>query len=90
MSVWVRDPKRRRLIRIEPEPKPELQFKPKLKMAQERPLNDIFYPPRTTLPSCFNLPDLEPNVTFELRPHYTQMLPKFTGLEDAYFIFEGI
>jgi len=53
-------------------------------MEQERPLNDIFYPPRTTLPSCFNLPDLRPNGIFELRSHYTQMLPKFTCLEDAY------
>jgi len=25
-------------------------------------------------------------VTFELRPHYIQMLPKFTGLEDAYLL----
>ena len=28
--------------------------------------------------------NLAPNVTFKLKPHYTQMLPKFTGLEDAY------
>ena len=28
--------------------------------------------------------DLAPNVTFELKPHCTQMLPEFTGLEDAY------
>ena len=53
-------------------------------MAQERSLSDIFYPPRISLPSCFTIPDLERNVTFELRPHYTQMFPKFTGLEDAY------
>ena len=37
-----------------------------------------------TLPSCFTFSDLRHNVTFELRPHYTQMLIKFTGLEDAY------
>jgi len=30
------------------------------------------------------LPDLGPNVAFELRPCYTQMLLKFTGLEDAH------
>jgi len=60
-------------------------------MEQERPLNEIFYPPRTILPSYFNLPGLGPEVTLELRPHctqlrphYTQRLPKFTGLEDAY------
>ena len=28
--------------------------------------------------------DLGSNVAFKLRPHYTQMLPKCTGLEDAY------
>jgi len=47
-------------------------------------LSDIFYPLRTALPSCFVMPNLAPNVTFELKPHHTQMLPKFTGLEDAY------
>jgi len=47
-------------------------------------LNDILYPPWTTLPSYFVMPNLAPNVTFELKPHFTQMLPKFTGLEDAY------
>jgi len=90
MSVWVRDPQRRRLVRVEPKSEPELEPeseekpKPVLKMKQERSLNGIVYPSRTTLPSCFSLPDLRPKVTFELRPHYTQMLPKFTGLEDAY------
>ena len=53
-------------------------------MAQESTLSDIFYPPRTALLSCFVMPVLIPNVTFELKPHYTQMLPKFSGLEDAY------
>jgi len=52
-------------------------------MEQEKPLNEIFYPSRTTLPSYFNLPDLGLEVTFELRPHYTQMLPKFTCFADA-------
>jgi len=53
-------------------------------MAQERTLSDIFYPHRTALPSYFVMSDLAPNVTFEFKPHYTQMLHKFTGLEDAY------
>ena len=53
-------------------------------MAQERSLSDIFYPPRPALPSYFTIPDLGPNMAFELRPQYTRMLPKFTGLEDAY------
>ena len=64
MSVWLRGYKRRRFMRFEPEPKSGSQSKPELKMEQERPLNDIFYPPRTTLPSCFDLPNLRPNVTF--------------------------
>jgi len=38
------------------------------------------------LPSCFNLPDLAPNVTFELRPHYTHMLLKFTSLDAHLFL----
>ena len=85
MTGWVRNPENHRLFRSELDPDLEPEPEPKLEdMAQERPLSDIFYPPRTALPSCFIIPDLGPNVTFELRPHYTQMLPKFTGLEDAY------
>ena len=53
-------------------------------MAQKRSLSDIFYLHRTALPPCFNLSDLGLNVGFELRPHHTQILPEFTGLEDAY------
>ena len=47
MIVWVREPKRRRLTRIKPEPELKLE-----KMAgqerNERALNKIFYPPRST------------------------------------------
>ena len=53
-------------------------------MAQGRTLSEIFDPPRAVLPSCFIIPELGPNVTFELRLHYIQILPKFAGLEDAY------
>jgi len=91
MAGWVRDAESKRLVRSEPESEPDLESKPKPKpklelkeMAQEKSLSDIFYPLRTTSPSYFNLPDLGPNVTFELRLHDTQMLPKFMGLEDAY------
>jgi len=89
MTGWVRNLKNNQPFRGEPDPDIGLppESKPKRKIeeiAQERSLSDIFYPPRTALPSCFTIPDLEPNVTFELRPHYTQMLPEFTGLEDAY------
>ena len=73
-------------MRIEPEPEPKFKYELELKETeQERPLNNIFYPPRTTFPLCFNLPDLRSKVTFDLRPHYTQILPKFTSLEDAFF-----
>ena len=85
MIVWIREPKRRRLTRIKPEP--ELKYE---KMAgqerNERALNKIFYPPRSTLSSCFNLPALSTNMNLKLEPHYIQMLPKFTGLEDAYLL----
>jgi len=88
MSGWVRDPRRRRLVRVEPELKSKKNFEHELKMKQERYLNDIFYPLRTSFHSCFNLSDPGPNVTFEFRPHYTQMFPKFTSLKDVYFVFE--
>ena len=87
MIVWVREPKRRRLTRIELDPEPEPELKTERMAEQdrtERPLNEIFFPPRSTLPSCFNLPALGANVNLKLEPHYIQMLPKFTGLEDAY------
>ena len=87
MTGSVRNPENHRLVRSESDPDLEPESEPKLELeetAQERPLCEIFYPPMTALLSCFTLPDLGPNVTFELRPHYTQMLPKFTGLEDAY------
>ena len=87
MTSWVRDLENQRLVRSEPNPDLELKREPKLElgnMAQERTLSDIFHPPRTTLPSYFIMPNLAQNVTFKLKPHYTQMLPKFIGLEDAY------
>ena len=36
-------------------------------MSEVRTLNDIFYSPRTSIPSCFNVPALE-NVTLKLKP----------------------
>ena len=93
MFGWVRDRESKRLIRsklapeLQRKPEPELELK---EMAQERPLRDIFNPRRTTLPSCFNLPNLGPNVAFELRPRYIQMIPKFIGLEDAYLFLMNL
>ena len=87
MTSWVRDRENQRLVRSEHDLDLESEHEPKLKlgnMAQESTLSDIFYPPRTALPSCFVMSNLAPNVTFELKPHYIQMLPKFTGLENAY------
>ena len=89
MTSWVRNPENNRLFRSEPDPEieltPESEPKPRIEeMAQEKFLSDIFYPPRTALPSRFNISDLGPNVTFKLRPHSTQILPKFTSLENAY------
>ena len=51
-------------------------------MDEVKTLNDIFYPYRTTTPSCFNIPDLE-NVTLELKPQYAHRLPKFTNIKDS-------
>jgi len=69
MTDWVRDLEGERLIRIEPNPElePKLESKPELKeMKQQRPLSDIFYCPMTSSSLCFNLSDLEHNLTFEL------------------------
>ena len=71
MTAWVKDLECKRLVRSEPDPdlesKPEPMSKPKLQeMAQERCLRNLFYHPRITLHSWFNLLDLGPNVNFEL------------------------
>ena len=74
MTSWVRDLENQRLIRSEPDHDLEPEHEPKLElgnMAQEMTLSNIFYPRRTALPSCFVMSNLTPNVTFELKPHYT-------------------
>ena len=55
-------------------------------MAQQPSLYDRFFPIRTSLPSCIQLPDVGIN-QFELKPQYINTLPKFHGFEseDAYF-----
>ena len=55
-------------------------------MAQPPSLQDRFYPIRTSLPSCIQLPD-EGVDQFELKPQYINTLLKFHGFEseDAYF-----
>jgi len=92
MSGWVRGPKNNKLVRskphpkLKPDPKPQLELKVQ-EMAQGKSLSDIFYPPEVSLPSCFTIPNLGLNVTFKLRPHYSQTLPKFASLENAYLFF---
>ena len=95
MTSWVRNHENNRLFRSEPdleiELTPESEPKPRIEeMAQERSLSDIFCPSRTTLPSCFTILNLGPNVTFELGPHYTQILPKIYWFRGCLFIFGGI
>ena len=94
-SLGFRDPKSSNVVRSEPDSdlKPELEPKAELELqeiVEERSLSDTFSPPRTALPSCFNLPDLGPNVTSELRPYCTQMPLKFMGLEDACLFFRDL
>ena len=87
MTGWFRNSENHRLVRCEPDPDLEPELEPKLELeevAQEETLSDIFYPPMTAFPSYFTIPKLGSNVSFELRPHYIQMLHKFTGLEDTY------
>ena len=52
MTGWVRNPENHRLVRLEPDPESKLELE---EMAQERPLSEIFYPPRTDLPSCITI-----------------------------------
>jgi len=98
MSVWVREPTCGRLIRVvgtqaQITPNPTFTFTSN--MAEERvppppeprSLNQIFYPPRSTNPSSFQIPDLGENVQFAFSPQYTTMLPKFSGEGDAYLFF---
>jgi len=88
MSGWVRDSKSRHLNRVDinHESEPEIEDN---KMGETRTLNDIFYLPRTIMPSCFNIPVLK-NITLEPKPQYTYILPKFTGIEDTYLFFESL
>ena len=81
MQQWIRD-NTHRLIR----------FEPIIEMEHPNPpvLQDMGYPIRNAIPSCIRLPETN-GISFELRPQYINMLPKFLGneTEDAYiFISE--
>jgi len=91
MSGWVRDFNSKHVNIAQTnlnnnELEPEFEKK---KMVEGRPkiLNNIFYPPWTTKPSCFKIlaPD---DVTFERKPQYIYMLPKFTDTKDAYLFLQ--
>ena len=82
MSAWSRDPVTSRLTRNSSPP----EQKPDSHMAQTPSLQDRFYPIRTSLPSCIQLPDEDVD-QFELKSQYINTLLKFHGFksEDAYF-----
>jgi len=84
MQVWSRDPNSSRLIRNTSPPK--FEPRPDSVMAQPTSLQDRFYPIRTSLPSCIQLPSVGEH-NFELKLQFINTLPKFHGLEseDAYF-----
>jgi len=84
MLVWSRDPNSSRLTRSTLPPKQEP--KPDPVIAKPISLQDRFYPMRTSLPSCIQIPSIGDN-NFELKPQFINTLPKFHGLEseDVYF-----
>jgi len=47
--VWIKEPKKRKLTRNEPEPRLKLELEKIVEQDQnERALNEMFYPPRST------------------------------------------
>ena len=84
MQVWSRDPNSSRFTRNTSPPK--FEPRPDPVMAQPTSLQDRFYPIRTSLPSCIQLPSVGEH-NFELKPQFINTLPKFHGLEseDTYF-----
>ena len=83
MQVWSSDPNSSRLIRNTSPPKFELRPD---SVMQPTSLQDRFYPIRTSLLSCIQLPSVREH-NFELKPQFINTLSKFHGLEseDAYF-----
>ena len=80
MQVWSRDPITSKLIMTKSSPQPN-QI-----MTQLISLQDRFYPIRTSLSSCIQLPEAE-SKSFEIKPQFINTLPHCHGLEseDAYF-----
>ena len=52
-------------------------------------VSDHFYPPRASPQSCFDLPLIPKDVTFELNPDYVAMPPKLIGFEDPSLFIRG-
>ena len=67
-----------RLVRIE-----SIPVVPMAEPIQPMTLKDLCYPVGSIQPSCIRLPQPTAN-NFEIKPQIINMLPKFTGLEDAY------
>lgn len=89
MKVWSTDPKTFRLFSTKLDQDLDNFFSDLRNdnMGDETPprtLNDIFYPARSSQPSCFVLPAIRGNVNFELKHHNIVLLPKFSGVEDPY------
>ncbi|HEX7870904.1 MAG TPA: hypothetical protein VF455_12405 [Chryseobacterium sp.] len=59
----------------------------KMEGAQTVSLRDRCYPFRSAQPSCISLPPVTGN-NFELKSHFINMLPRFTGIEDAYLFIQ--
>ena len=74
MKAWSRDPTTSRLTRNISPPKLDLE------MTQTISLHDRFYPIRTSLSSCIQLPKADGD-KFELKPQFINTLPKYHGLE---------
>jgi len=85
MQVWSRDPTTSRLVRNTLQA-PTLPEDSHPIMANYISLQDKFYPIRTSLSSCIQLPEANGN-NFERKPQFINTRPKFHGMksEDAYF-----
>ena len=87
-KVWVRDETSRLVRKLDFS---EFSLKDitlkKMEVTQTLSLKDRCYPARSAQPSCINLPPVNGN-NFELKPHFINMLPRFTGIEDPYLFIQ--